>query len=156
MGQKILVALDDSENAMRAVEFVAKTFIPEHQVTLFSVLVDTAAIFDIQSPELTPYFVSQRNVFGSLDDKKRELVTGALQKAKETLVRAGFKEEDIAIKVQNRKIGVAKDIIDEALSGYQVIVMGRRGLSGISEFLLGSVSQKVLHACKDATILLVT
>jgi nucleotide-binding universal stress UspA family protein len=156
MGQKILVALDDSENAMRAVEFVAKTFIPEHQVTLLSVLVDTAAICDIQSPELTPYFVSQRNVFSSLEDKKRELVSGALQKAKDTLQKAGFKEQDISIQVRNRKIGVARDIIDEARSGYQVIVMGRRGLSSIGEFLLGSVSQKVLHACKDATILLVT
>jgi nucleotide-binding universal stress UspA family protein len=36
-----------------------------------------------------------------------------------------------------------------------VVVMGRRGMSSVSEFVLGSVSQKVLHSCKDATIVIV-
>jgi len=82
MGQKILVALDDSENALRAVAFVAKNFKPEHDITLFSVLPDTAAICEMNSPELTPYFLSERTAFCTLEDKKKSLVTEALQKAK--------------------------------------------------------------------------
>ena len=38
MGQKILIAFDDSENALRAVQYVARTFSPDNHVTLFSVL----------------------------------------------------------------------------------------------------------------------
>lgn len=38
MVQIILVALDDSQNAIRAVEQIAKTCIPDNQITLFSVL----------------------------------------------------------------------------------------------------------------------
>ena len=38
MAKKILVAIDDSENALRAVEFVANTFTPDNRITLFNVL----------------------------------------------------------------------------------------------------------------------
>ncbi len=36
-----------------------------------------------------------------------------------------------------------------------VIGLGRRGLSGLKKFFLGSVSQKVLHAVKDISVLIV-
>ncbi|GAF83586.1 unnamed protein product, partial [marine sediment metagenome] len=78
-----------------------------------------------------------------------------LKKAKEILQKAGFDEKNITIKLSNRKKGVARDIIDEAHSGYDTVVMGKRGLSGIKEFFLGSVSQKVLHGAKDLSVLLV-
>jgi len=34
--------------------------------------------------------------------------------------------------------------------------MGRRGLAGIAEFFIGSVSQKVLHGTKDLSVILVS
>jgi len=155
MGQKILVAIDDSENAMRAVEFITKSFTPDHRVTLFNVILDTAAICDMDNPSLTPYFMAQKGAFCSVEDQKRTLVNEALQKAKELLIKAGFEEEHIVIKVEAKKKGVAKGIIDEAASGYDAIVMGRRGLSGIKEFFLGSVSQKVLQSAEAVSVLLV-
>ncbi|MGD9017247.1 MAG: universal stress protein, partial [Desulfobacterales bacterium] len=60
MSQKILIAMDDSENAMRAVTQVANTFSKDTLVTLFSVLPDTATLCDMNSPELTPLFRSQQ------------------------------------------------------------------------------------------------
>ena len=156
MGTKILVALDDSENAMRAVEFIAKNFTPDHEITLFSVLMDTPAICDLQSPELTPYFMSQQNALCALTDRKRDLLASGQERARELLRKAGYPDGSITAKTQVKKRGIARDIIDEARSGYQIVVLGRRGLSSIGEFLLGSVSQKVLHACKEVTILLVS
>jgi nucleotide-binding universal stress UspA family protein len=154
--RKVLVALDDSDNAARAVEYVSKNFRAEHEVTLFSVLPDTQMLCNINSPELTPYFWSQRNVFCSLEDKKKELLTAAANKAKDQLMNAGFKKEKITVKVQAKKKGIARDIAAEAESGYDTIVMGRRGLSGIKEFVMGSVSQKVLHSVKDVSIVIVS
>ena len=151
---KILVALDESDNAMRAVEFVVGSFKPEYEITLFSVVQNTEAICDFQSPELTPYFRSQRNVFCSLEDKKKELIVEAVQKAQEKLMEAGFKEEHITTKIEDMKKGVARDILNEADSGYDAIVLGRRGVSGIREFFLGSVSQKVLQSSKDLSIII--
>ena len=155
MRRKILVAVDDSENAMRAVEFVAKSFTPDHIITLFSIILDTTAICDMDNPGLTPYFLSQKAAFCSLEDKKRAFVNEALQKAKELLIKAGFDEKSITIKMEDKKKGVARGIIEEAGSGYDNIVKGRRGLSGIKEFFLGSVSQKVLQSAKAVSVVLV-
>jgi nucleotide-binding universal stress UspA family protein len=152
---KILVAIDESENAKRAVEFVAKTSLPEHEITLFSVIPDTAAICEMNSPELTPHFLAHQVEFCSMEDKKRELVEQAAQKAKAILQKAGFDEKNIKIKMVNRKKGIARDIINEAHAGYDTVVMGKKGLSGIKEFFLGSVSQKVLHGAEDLSVLLV-
>ena len=156
MGTKILLALDDSENAMRAVEFIAKHFTPDHEITLFSVLLDTPAICDLQSPELTPYFMSQQTALCALTERKKDLLASSQEKARALLRKAGFPDAGIVSRAQARKRGVARDIIDEARAGYQIVVLGRRGLSSIGEFLLGSVSQKVLHGCRDVTILLVS
>ena len=155
MAKKILVAFDDSENAMRAVEFVGTSFTKEKEITLFSVFPDTVAICDMNSPSLTPYFISKQAEFCALEDQKKELVNEALQKAKELLLNAGFEEDNIIIKAQTKKKGIARDIISEANSGYDTIVLGRRGLSGIPEFLFGSVSQKVLHLAKDMSVIVV-
>lgn len=155
MAQKILVAMDDSENALRAVEHVAKFFTRENQVTLFSVTLDTATLCDMNSPELTPYFVAQQGTFCSLEDKKKELVNQAMQKAKELLLEAGFDENNIKVEVAAKKKGVARDIVDKGQSGYDLIVMGRRGMSGILDFFLGSVSQKVFQTAKNVSILIV-
>ena len=154
MAKKILVALDESENAMRAVEYVARSFTPDHEVTLFHVALDTAAICNMNSPELTPYFTAQQITFCSLEDKKKELVRKAMDEAKAHLIRAGFQDSKISTRIETRKKGVARDILAEAQSGCDTIVMGRRGLSGVSEFLMGSVSLKVLHNAGGISVVL--
>jgi nucleotide-binding universal stress UspA family protein len=155
MEKNILVALDDSENAMAAVEAVARSFTPDHKVALFSVIQDTAVICEMYSPELTPHFMAERSAFCSLENKKKELIDEAQQKAKEILVAAGFEEVNISMKVETSKKGVARDIISEAISGYSTVVLGRRGLSGIKEFFLGSVSNKVVSSVKDVSVFVV-
>lgn len=155
MDQKILVAFDDSDNAMRAVEFIAKNFNPTGRVTLLSIIPDTAALCEMNSPELIPYFKSQQSNFCHLEDKKKELVQNALNRAKGLLSDAGFSETNIEIKINTRKRGVARDIMEESQSGYDILVIGRRGLSGVKEFFLGSVSQKVFSLAKDISVVIV-
>jgi nucleotide-binding universal stress UspA family protein len=155
MAQKILLTIDDSENAIRAVEFVANTFTVDNRITLFNVVQDTATMCEMNSPELTPYFTSQQSSFCLLEEKKKELVNEALQKSKTILLDAGFEEKNITIKAEFKKDGVARDIIKEAQSDYNIIVMGKRGVSGIKDFLLGSISQKVFNLAKDISVLFV-
>jgi len=155
MKKNILVGFDDSENAMRAIEFIADTFDKDNEISLFHVIQDTAALCDMNSPELTPYFVSQQTSFCTLEDQKKSLVEQAVEKAKDRLVSAGFSDRKIHIKLAVKKKNVAKDIIDEAHNGYGLIVLGRRGVSGIKDFLLGSISQKVLQLANEGSILFV-
>jgi len=155
MSTKILIAFDDSENAMRAVDYVARFLAKDSRVTLFSVIPDTAALCGMNSPELTPYFKSQQNAFCVLEDKKKEILTGALLKARALLVTNGFGEKQIRARSEPKKKGIARDIAAEAQLGYDLIVVGRRGMSGIKEFLLGSTSQKILHLAQEVSILIV-
>lgn len=156
MGQKILVAIDDSENAGRTTAFLAKTFTKDTAITFFSVLPDTAALCDMNSPELTPTFKSHQRSFCLLEDEKKRLITQAMEAAKSTLVQAGFQEKQIAIKVDTKKGGIAKDIIEESRKGYDLIVIGRRGVSSIKDYFLGSISHKVLHLAKEMSVLIVS
>lgn len=155
MAKNILIAIDDSENAIRAVEFVANTFTTDNPVTLFNVVQDTATMCEMNSPELTPYFTSQQNSFCQLEEKKKALVSNALQQSKSILIDAGFEEKNIAVRAELKKNGIARDIINEAQSDYDIIVMGKRGVSGIKDFLLGSISQKVFSLAKDISVLFV-
>jgi nucleotide-binding universal stress UspA family protein len=110
---------------------------------------------EMNSPELTPYFKSQQSSFCLLEEKKKELVNHAVRKARNILMDAGFDEKNITVKSELKKSGIARDIIKEAESGYNVIVMGRRGVSGIKDFILGSVSQKVFSLAKNISVLVV-
>jgi nucleotide-binding universal stress UspA family protein len=156
MAQKILIAFDSSENAMRAVEYVAKSFSPEDTVTLFHVFSDTAVLCDMHSPELAEYFIAQQSSFCVLEEKKKQHVKEAMEKAKDLLLEAGFREKGIGFKLETKKRGIARDILREAEDGYDLIVIGRRGLSAIAEFFIGSVSQKVLNAAKRTAVLIVS
>lgn len=155
MVNKILVAFDDSENAMRAVEYISNFFATDTKITLLNIVQDTASLCDMNSPALTPYFKSQQTSFCNLEEKKKNLVDNALQKARKKLLEAGFLDQNVTIKAKSKKKGVARDIVKEAQSGYNTIVLGRRGQSGIKEFILGSVSQKVFHLVKDISVLVV-
>jgi len=155
MEQKILIAFDDSQNAMRAVEYTAKYITPASHITIFSVIQDTQALCEMNSPELTPYFKSQLGSFCILEDKKKELMVEAQQKARDLLLDAGFHAQKIQLKIEIKKNGVARDIVSEAHSGYDLIVLGRRGISAVKEFFLGSVSQKVFHSANDISVLVV-
>lgn len=155
MAKKILVAIDDSENGKRTADFIAESFSRDNRITLFSVVPDTAALCDMNSPELTPHFLSQQSSFCTLEDQKKNLVSQAQETAKARLVEAGFDEKRIALKTQLRKKGIARDIVAESQDGYDLLVIGRRGVTGIKEYFLGSISQKVLHLSKDVSVLIV-
>ena len=79
----------------------------------------------------------------------------ALDGAKEKLMEKGFSPENVEVKLLTKKEGIARDIVNEALLGYDLIIMGRRGVSAVKEFFLGSISQKVINMAKDISVLIV-
>ena len=155
MVKKILLAMDESENAMRAVEFITQTFSNDNEVTIFSVVLDTPTVCEMDSPSLTPYFTAQKDAFCWVEDQKKMMIEEAHKKAGELLNKAGFDGKNIRTKIESKKKGIAKGILDEAGAGYDLLVMGRQGVAGARDFLLGSVPQKILQSAKDVSVLLV-
>jgi nucleotide-binding universal stress UspA family protein len=68
-------------------------------------------------------------------------VEQALDAAKKTLIKGGLNPEKVKIKIKERKQGVTTDVLNELKeSGYDTVIVGRRGLSGVKRFLAGGVT----------------
>jgi nucleotide-binding universal stress UspA family protein len=156
---KLLIPLDGSEGAMRAVEYVASTFgqTPDVQVTLIHIL-----------PELPPSLWDDGHILSETEHQEREgLIAewetsqeaqwqGILAQARNKLIRAGIAAQALNTQFQPQYGDVAEDILDEAeVLGCSTIVIGRRGLTGARRFFLGSVSNKVVNHASGIAVTVV-
>lgn len=156
MARKILVAVDESPNSTQAVNYVAEDMEKTGSVTLFSVLPDATAACGLDSPSLTPLFRDNKQAFCMIEDTKKDTVKAFMEKAKKSLVQAGFLSENVAIKIQKKKEGIARDVLKEVQHGkYTTVVIGRRVLSGIKQFFLGSVSNKIVQLAEKVSVIVV-
>jgi len=71
------------------------------------------------------------------------------------LLGACVPPESIILRVQNRKKGIARDIIREARNGYDAVVTRRRGMTGLRRIVLGSVATKLLTRITFLPLILV-
>jgi nucleotide-binding universal stress UspA family protein len=156
MPQKILIALDGSEISSRIVEFSAKTVSENSVITLFSVVPNVDLLCELDPPFIKGFAPEQYPDYcRAIQDEKRRLLEETLETGRDFFLNAGFKAESMSTKIEVMKYDVALTIIEEARTGYDLIVLGRRGHSGLKKFLLGSVSQKVLNTIKDISVLIV-
>ena len=140
MYKKILVPLDGSELAEKALEHaekLAETF--DAEIILFQV-VTFMPIYVV--PELVTPFV--------VDEKQKEAAERYLTNLAEELKKRGFKVTAMVRTGQQ----VAVEIIDFAKeTGVDLIVMCTHGRSGISRWVLGSVAHKVLTQAETPILL---
>ncbi len=156
MAQKILLALDNSESTLKAVRYVANNQEPTTAVTMLSVLPDPTAACQLDGPSLSPILKENIKTFCTIEGAKKSVVEGFREEAKKTLVRAGFPSKNIAIRIRKRKVGIARDILKEAEQGkYDSVVIGRRSLSGVKQFMFGSVSNKVVKLVREVSVIVV-
>ncbi len=138
--KKILVATDGSEKSMHAMQEaakLAKAFNAE--ITVISVSQDTQFYIGDQTFGTGHMFVLQEDI-----EKAVKLI---LKKASEF-----FAQEGLEVKTVMGKGYPADVICDTAEDGdFDVIVMGSRGLGSLKGFILGSVSNRVVNACKRST-----
>jgi nucleotide-binding universal stress UspA family protein len=136
--RRVLVAVDGSDNAMRAVELVAD------MLGGFDYAVGLVAVIRAEAqPERAP---GAESTFKShLEDVEPE-VHNALNKAQERLVAAGFDDSSLSLEIVRGAQSRAAAIVDVAdKGGFDTIVLGRRGLSRVQQFFAGRVSTKVLQ-----------
>jgi len=156
---KLLIALDSSAGAWRAVEYVAKTFgrTPGVEVTLLHIL-----------SGLPPAFWDDGHVLQEKEREARQRLVASWQQDQEKnwqdlvnqahqhLSAAGVAQEAVANKFKPKYFDVADDIVDEAQAGaFDTIVMGRRGLGQAKALLLGSVTRKVVDGAKGCAVTIV-
>lgn len=154
MNKKILAAIDGSRNSLEALDYVHHLgqHCPELEVVLFHVLPPVPPVYkeDLLSDPVAQKYIRQWK------QKHQEAIEQVLHKSRDKLVRWGWEKERVKIKSQEKRIGVARDILFEAHNGlYDAVVLGRRGLSKVEEFFLGSVSGKVLQGAGNVPVWLI-
>ncbi len=149
--KKMLIAVDGSENSRKAVDYAA-TFAAtnEARVTLFNVVREFRLNFlDISTPRGAE--IEMRIVKELERDVQKMFASYRKQ-----LEQAGVNASRISVKHTLQSRTRAGDILKEAKEGnYGTIVMGRRGLSRVREFLMGRVTTKVLHRAADFALWIV-
>lgn len=142
VNKKVLVAVDGSPCATKAVKFVADMLGPlgNYQVKLVYVVRGGSAS---DADALVANGINE---------------TGPIFKpAVDILAAAGFAPENISTKVITGVLSRAGAIVNKAeKGGWGTIVVGRRGLSSVSDFFMGRVSNKVVHAGRMDTVWIVT
>jgi nucleotide-binding universal stress UspA family protein len=148
--KKLILAIDGSKNSLPTIEYVGRIlqFCPEVKLVLFHVLPPVPPIYE--DGRLDPKAQTQLKQW---QKKNRETIEEVLKKLKDRLVRMGWAESQIQIRIQEKRVGPARDIIFEADKGMvDAVVMGRRGLGKIAEVFLGSVSSKVIQGSTEAPV----
>ncbi len=159
MAHKVIIALDSSEGAWRAVEYVAEAFghTPGVHVTLLHVLSGLPPAFwdDGHILEEKEKESRQRLVAGWQQEQEKKW-QGLVKKAHDRLTKAGVPKDAVVNKFKPKDYDVAEDILNEAKAGnFDTIVMGRRGLSMAKTLLLGSVTHKVVQNAKGCAVIIV-
>jgi nucleotide-binding universal stress UspA family protein len=141
---RILVTTDGSEHSLQAVRYVSSILDPNRfEVVLFHVVTKVPESFiDVEHniPEHLYRLVSVE----AWEKQQQKAVRESMGKAEALLKDAGFPNEAITLKIDDRKIGIAPDIADESRNGYKALVVGRRGVSDLKDFMLGSVAEHLL------------
>ena len=138
---KVLVCVDSSENALKAVDhagfMLSGTDCPItifHSVRHLRRYVPNEVL--VEAPDLEQLW----------KEKAGQQISPNIKKAREILLDAGLNAELITTKVEDGSRSAAYDILKEAQDNdYGTIVLGRRGVSALKEFFMGSVTSKILH-----------
>ena len=82
-------------------------------------------------------------------EEERVEMGPVFDEARTRLINGGFDPNRITTKFIRGVSSRAGAIVEQAkLGGYGTIVVGRRGISKIEEFVMGRVSNKVIHLAK--------
>jgi nucleotide-binding universal stress UspA family protein len=147
--KKILMALDRSEHALKIARYVADMVGggSQAEVELLYVIRDFIPIhgeFDLGVlPEVQQRF----------EESSRQTMAETFAKVTQVLIEAGFEEANIKTEIKPGAMDVAQEILSEAETGdFGTIVVGRRGMGLVRQFLLGSVSNKVVQHARGRTV----
>ncbi len=151
---KMLIAIDNSEYAMKVVNYVASAVKPTVNITLFSVLPTMSSNLENMEKELSQPFFSEKVIeLRWIVEEEKKKARSRIEECLTILRNAGFSDDAVEVKTQNKIIGIARDIIAEiGKENYDTVVVGRRGLSATASFVLGSVSNKIVQNIKNCTV----
>jgi len=143
--KNILIAVDDSENARRAVSYVSQLL---EGIKGFKIL-----ILHIINPPEEDYFPTSAEKEKWLS-KYQLKVDEMLENYRQILINGGFDPEDISVRSIFRYCPSLSEciLLEQNKVQYRTIVVGRQGISRSEEFLFGSISSKIVSHARNCTV----
>jgi nucleotide-binding universal stress UspA family protein len=153
-GEKILLMVDGSEQALEVVNYAGKLFAPlRTEIVLFQVLDRIPET--LWDWEHTPLIPQHAEYMKRWEEQKEQKARGFMERSRQTLIESGFPADSLTIKLQKRRHGIARDIISECDAGYTALMMGRKGASNIDDQMLGTTASKVIGKIAHLPVCLV-
>jgi len=152
--KKILVPVDGSDRALNTVRYVARVE-PFRNMDIVLFHVFSCVPEGYWDLEKDPRSTSTVHQVRSWEIEQRKRIKRYMEQASQFLLKAGVAPESLTIKIQDRKKGIARDIIREARNGYDAVVTRRRGMTGLRRIVLGSVATKLLTQITFLPLILV-
>ena len=145
---KVLIGIDSSENAIRAVDHAGFMLSgTDAEVILFHTL---RRLSRFMPPEVLKTAPEIEEIW---ERSAEEAIIPYIEKAKVMLLDAGLSEKQLTTKLVKGTDSPANDILQEAqASGIGTIVLGRRGYSGVMDFLFGSITKKVIENSAEKAV----
>ena len=154
MQKEIMIAVDDSRHSKTAVRYAADIYraLNDVKFTLMHVQ-PTISQYLLDEVKTKPQAYAELQ---KVNRKNAEIAESLLAGYQSQMVAAGIAEQNLQLKTEPRKLGVAKDILEAGLAGhFDALMLGRRGLSGLQDMLIGSVSANIVNNSKDTPIWLI-
>jgi nucleotide-binding universal stress UspA family protein len=150
MIRKVLVAVDGSENSIRALDF-ALEFSERYNATLTVINVsESSTVAAAPSPQVAAYSGDSNSMVIMSRDMRQfheEILDRALAYAKEVKpglpVTESLREGDPVLEIA----AFAKD------GGFDVVVVGHRGTGKVSELFLGNISERLAHLLSSTVVI---
>jgi nucleotide-binding universal stress UspA family protein len=151
---RILLAVDGSDQAFEAARYVSQLFAPDRiEVVLFHVTSKIPESFwDIEED---PESMLEEATPSASEHKQEKEIQELIEKARQLFLDRGVPEDSVIAKIQERQVGIARDIISESERDYQAVVLGRWGMSLLKDFLWGSIADKLLGRLTHAPLCVV-
>ena len=152
--RKFLLALDGSDQSTAAVDYMA-AMLPSRgtEIVLFNVLSQIPeALWDLMK---NPDYEDWAAKMGNMEKENLRLLNTFMDQSRKKFMDAGFSEDAIDTRIQNRVVGLARDIVAETKKGYTALAIGRTGTGKHTGLLLGSIASKILGAMAKESICLV-
>jgi len=147
------MTIDGSERSFDASVYLGKMLSKQAEIVLFHVMAEVPDAFrDVSADPLTE---KENYPLSIWKTSQKEVIDEFLTIACDILTASGFPKEAIFVKTPTMRSGVARDILIESKLNYDILVVGRTGISKIENITLGSVASKLIDAVDHPPIIVV-
>ena len=142
--KRLLLTVDGSERALQTVRYAGEEdAFKGMKIVLYHVFHSIPhSYYDL---EREPKSVKIVTHVRSWEAQQKKKIRTYMDDARQMLLDCEYAEPAVEIKIQNRKKGVARDILIEAQKGYNAVLARRRGFTDLTHIRVGSVTNKLLE-----------